>query len=337
VVPLTRDDALVGLLVGEMPDSGGWKGNSARTKKERERKRSVLEKNSDKLGNSDGSPGKGNTDASPFVDMIPEVEVLGASEASASASDEEKTKEAQDTAEKFGDRRRAALAAAARSVVAAWAMHRRADFATAAAMRSDERVSGFTQAAREPLTVLRTLGGMLTKHLKRDTPSKDMAEAIVAQGDVLAQLSSELESALYPKHVVEELTASAGQSEGGKHNALSSGTLPALPAPVGSPGGLQKKKSQTFAATSFALASGGSPVCDVMPVVAGLLASAEVIAKPSGVTMTATFPPPCRDLGETRVSANVKADARDVRVRVCIFARFPNPASRVADCPPVIT
>jgi len=71
----------------------------------------------------------------------------------------------------------------------AWAMHRRATYATAAAVRSDRRVAGFTYAAREPLTVLRTLGGMLSTHLKPDTPSRDMADAIVAQGDVLAELS----------------------------------------------------------------------------------------------------------------------------------------------------
>ena len=71
-------------------------------------------------------------------------------------------------------------------------MHRRADYTTAAAIRSDERVEGFVTEAREPLTVLRTLGGMLSTHLKPESPSRDMAEAIVAQGDVLAELSSDL-------------------------------------------------------------------------------------------------------------------------------------------------
>ena len=93
--------------------------------------------------------------------------------------------------------------------MAAWAMHRRADYATAAAIRSDERVEGFVTEAREPLTVLRTLGGMLSTHLKPESPSRDMAEAIVAQGDVLAELSSELESALYPRHIVDELAGAA--------------------------------------------------------------------------------------------------------------------------------
>ena len=202
VVPLSRDDQLLGLLVGEMPAGGGWKGNSARTRKERERKRSGGS------GSSEGGSEPG----------IPEVEVLSAT----SEGDETKEREAQDTAEKFGDRRKAALAAAARSVVAAWAMHRRADYATAAAIRSDERVEGFVTEAREPLTVLRTLGGMLSTHLKPESPSRDMAEAIVAQGDVLAELSSELESALYPRHIVDEL-AGAARAPGAAKKALGGG------------------------------------------------------------------------------------------------------------------
>ena len=30
VVPLSRDDTLVGLLVGEMPEGGGWRGGAER-------------------------------------------------------------------------------------------------------------------------------------------------------------------------------------------------------------------------------------------------------------------------------------------------------------------
>ena len=265
VVPLSRDDQLLGLLVGEMPAGGGWKGNSARTRKERERKRSGGS------GSSEGGSEPG----------IPEVEVLSAT----SEGDETKEREAQDTAEKFGDRRKAALAAAARSVVAAWAMHRRADYATAAAIRSDERVEGFVTEAREPLTVLRTLGGMLSTHLKPESPSRDMAEAIVAQGDVLAELSSELESALYPRHIVDEL-AGAARAPGAANKALGGGAGGgrALPAPGAAP------PPPHATATAEALASGASPSCDVTPLVAGLLASAEVIARPAGVAMTATFP-----------------------------------------------
>ena len=97
VVPLSRDDALVGLLVGEMPEGGGWRKTrrvSARTRRERERNPALT------------------ADA-------PEVEVLGAADAG-----EEEIFEAQSVGAQFGDRRRAALAAAARAVVAAWAMHR---------------------------------------------------------------------------------------------------------------------------------------------------------------------------------------------------------------------
>jgi signal transduction histidine kinase len=287
VVPLSRDDVLLGLLVGEMPDGGGWKGNSARTRKERERRRDA-------------------------EDEIPEVEVLP----SGSSLDEERSREAQDTAEKFGDRRKAALAAAARSIVAAWTMHRRADHAAAAALRSDERVDTFTTAARGPLTVLRTLGGMLSTHLKPETPSKDMAEAIVAQSDVLAALSTELESALYPMRAAEDLTRGDFGNRSKRSSASFAGARGggdgkrALPAPPGT----HKSARKSTTATSEALASGVSPRCDVTPLVAGLLASAEVMAKQRNVTMTVSFPDD--DLGSTAargVRASVRADPRDVR------------------------
>ena len=287
VVPLSRDDQLLGLLVGEMPAGGGWKGNSARTRKERAR---------------------GSAEATG----IPEVEVLSATGEGGEDSAAKAEARAQDTAEKFGDRRKAALAAAARSVVAAWAMHRRADYATAAAIRSDERVEGFVTEAREPLTVLRTLGGMLSTHLKPESPSRDMAEAIVAQGDVLAELSSELESALYPRRVVDELAGAArGGARGAAEKALGGGAggSRALPAPGPAP-----PRPQSTTATSEALASGASPSCDVTPLVAGLLASAEVMAKPAGVTMTATFPEGGGDETASRVThAAARADPRDVR------------------------
>ena len=54
--------------------------------------------------------------------------------------EEEKEKEAAaDTAAQFGDRRQAALTAAAKSIVAAWTMHRRANYATAAAVQQATR------------------------------------------------------------------------------------------------------------------------------------------------------------------------------------------------------
>ena len=59
-------------------------------------------------------------------------------------------------------------------------------------------------------------------------------------------------------------------------------------------------------ATAKAISLGEMPTCDLTPIVAGLLASGEVIAAPSGVTMTATFPPP-----PLRAIATV--DPRDAR------------------------
>jgi len=143
---------------------------------------------------------------------------------------------------------------------------------------------------------------MLSTHLKPESPSRDMAEAIVAQGDVLAELSSELESALYPRHIVDEL-AGAARAPGAAKKALGGGAGGgrALPAPGAAP------PPPRATATAEALASGASPSCDVTPLVAGLLASAEVMARPAGVTMTATFPE-----GDG-ARARARADPRDAR------------------------
>ena len=164
-----------------------------------------------------------------------EVEVLSAASAHTGEGEEKEKEAAADTAAQFGDRRQAALTAAAKSIVAAWTMHRRANYATAAAVQQDRRVAGFAYAAKEPLTVLRTLGGMLSSHLKPDTPSRDMADAIVAQGDVLVSLSEALESALYPRDVIEELTAGAIGPEGERASrgprSLPASTRRQLPSP----------------------------------------------------------------------------------------------------------
>lgn len=300
VVPLSRDDTLVGLLVGEMPQGRV----SSRVRKERVK-------------------------AASGGDV--EVEVLSAASAHTGEGEEKEKEAAADTAAQFGDRRQAALTAAAKSIVAAWTMHRRANYATAAAVQQDRRVAGFAYAAKEPLTVLRTLGGMLSSHLKPDTPSRDMADAIVAQGDVLASLSEALESALYPRDVIEELTAGAVGPEG-ERASQGPRSLPAAAAAAAatrrqlpSPDAAAREKEETFVsseeetlvsrggatvdgstATSKAIALGETPTCDLTPIVAGLLASGEVIAAPSGVTMTATFPPP-------PLRAVAAVDPRDAR------------------------
>lgn len=299
VVPLSRDDTLVGLLVGEMPEGRV----SSRVRKERVK-------------------------AASGGDV--EVEVLSAASAHTGEGEEKEKEAAADTAAQFGDRRQAALTAAAKSIVAAWTMHRRANYATAAAVQQDRRVAGFAYAAKEPLTVLRTLGGMLSSHLKPDTPSRDMADAIVAQGDVLVSLSEALESALYPRDVIEELTAGAIGPEGERASqgprslpaaaAAATATRRQLPSPdaaahaepeetLVSRGGALKLGAHQVdgsTATSKAIALGETPTCDLTPIVAGLLASGEVIAAPSGVTMTATFPPP-------PLRAVAAVDPRDAR------------------------
>ena len=312
VVPLSRDDTLVGLLVGEMPEGRV----SSRVRKERVKAASVGE-----------------------------VEVLSAASSHADEDEEKEKEAAADTAAQFGERRQAALTAAAKSIVAAWAMHRRANYATAAAVQQDRRVAGFAYAAKEPLTVLRTLGGMLSSHLKPDTPSRDMADAIVEQGDVLASLSEALESALYPREVIEELTAGAIGPEGAREDRGGEGSSRSLPAGAGAqrrlllaPGAEEPAVDRTTA-TAKAISLGEMPTCDLTPIVAGLLASGEVIAAPSGVTMTATFPPPplraiaTVDPRDARETLALVIDAALVAASVRAGAKTSEATRRAVDVP----
>ena len=271
VVPLSRDDTLVGLLRGrDAPGEGQLAGERSASRRRAEGTWRLK-----CSARHPRTPGKARR----------------------------RIRRRRPTRAQFGDRRQAALTAAAKSIVAAWTMHRRANYATAAAVQQDRRVAGFAYAAKEPLTVLRTLGGMLSSHLKPDTPSRDMADAIVAQGDVLASLSEALESALYPRDVIEELTAGAVGPEG-ERASQGPRSLPAAAAAAAatrrqlpSPDAAAREKEETFVsseeetlvsrggatvdgstATSKAIALGETPTCDLTPIVAGLLASGEVIA-----------------------------------------------------------
>ena len=138
VVPLSRDDQLLGLLVGEMPAGGGWKGNSARTRR--------------------GTSASGAAVLGPRRWLRARDSRGGGAERDERGGRDEGARSAGHSGEVW----RPAQARSRRRRGRwwpAWAMHRRADYATAAAIRSDERVEG-CHRAREPLTVLRTLGGI---------------------------------------------------------------------------------------------------------------------------------------------------------------------------------
>ncbi|GAB4821547.1 hypothetical protein N2152v2_008593 [Parachlorella kessleri] len=83
----------------------------------------------------------------------------------------------------------------------ACAMDLRATLERAGNISKQRHVRGLVQEARKPLSTLRTLGAMLAPRLQHGDPDRDMAEGIMAQGDRLAELVSQLQTALHPPPV----------------------------------------------------------------------------------------------------------------------------------------
>ena len=207
------------------------------------------------------------------------------------------------------------LEASARAFVAAWAIHRNNVVAVAAAYRSEQTVGAYVYESRQPLTALRTLGGMLKTYLKPDDPAGDMAEALVQQGDVLAELSQRLESALYPNLQAEYRGALYGGSMQQKADAFgnggnSSNRLRISDSSAAASGSVLTDDGESVDFRGVANAVNPKELCDVVPVVVTLLASSDVVATSAGVTVRVNFP---EDDSSKDSRAVVHANPKDVR------------------------
>ncbi|KAL4527784.1 hypothetical protein Ndes2526B_g08548 [Nannochloris sp. 'desiccata'] len=60
------------------------------------------------------------------------------------------------------------------------------------------QVQGLVRQARKPLSTLRTLGAMLAPRLQEGEPERDMTESIMAQGQTLGEIVSQLQAFLAP-------------------------------------------------------------------------------------------------------------------------------------------
>ena len=60
------------------------------------------------------------------------------------------------------------------------------------------QMHGLVQEAKKPLKTIRTLGAMLAPRLNEGEPERDMAEALIAQGESLARVVNQLQAALHP-------------------------------------------------------------------------------------------------------------------------------------------
>jgi len=77
------------------------------------------------------------------------------------------------------------------------------------------KVAGLIGEAKKPLTTLRTLGAMLAPRLEQGEPERDMAEALLAQGESLARVVGQLQAALHPGAGSGMMTGSGGGGGGG--------------------------------------------------------------------------------------------------------------------------
>ena len=268
VVPLTLEGLLVGLLVGELPIPD------------------ISTSSSSSFGSSSGGgKGKGKNRSKRRMNLNQNV----------------------DREEQFGERERQCLKNGAEAFVPVWAMQKRALLLMKKTYAQEQNVGDYLYDSRVPLSALRTMTGMLKTYLKSDeeSPAGDMADAIMAQGDILATLSQQLEDALYPHdggsspfaaslpptsdNLSSTSTASFAES---KMNSKSRSIGKALNQPP-------KSASQKIFLPSSSRSTKPVAKCDVTPIVAALLATSELIANSAGVTMIASLP-----IEDGRESAN---------------------------------
>ena len=95
-------------------------------------------------------------------------------------------------------------------------------------IRTRTNVGDYLYDSRVPLSALRTMTGMLKTYLKADkeSPAGDMADAIMAQGDILATLSQQLEDALYPNEGLSPFAASLPSASDNRSSSTTNSSSP---------------------------------------------------------------------------------------------------------------
>ena len=224
----------------------------------------------------------------------------------------ERTRRSSSSASAFTKREKRTLEAFASAFVDAWAIHRNGVIALGATYRANQTVGGYLYESRRPLTALRTLGGMLKTYLKPDDPAGDMAEALVRQGDALAELSAKLESALYPTKSASEMGALYNTGGDGAMDRKTTRLLP-----------------NAAADRDALVAASRDEMCDVTKVAIALLASSDVVASSEGVVTRARLP---ENDGPSRtvVYAN-PMDVRSALAQVIDVALVSSPRDAVVD------
>lgn len=259
VVPLTLEGLLIGLLVGELPLPDISTNSPAAG-----------------FGSSGGGKGKGKNRSKRRMNLNQNI----------------------DREEQFGERERQCLKNGAEAFVPVWAMQKRAVLLMKKTYAQEQNVGDYLYDSRVPLSALRTMTGMLKTYLKADeeSPAGDMADAIMAQGDILATLSQQLEDALYPNEGLSPFAASLPSASDNRSSSTTNSSSPESKMKNGSSSigralnQPPKSASQKIFLPSSSRSTKPVSKCDVTPIVAALLATSELIANSAGVSMIASLP-----------------------------------------------
>lgn len=211
----------------------------------------------------------------------------------------------------FSEKQKRFLESSANAFTDAWAMHRNNVVAVAAAYRADQTLGSYLYETRQPLNALRALGGMLKTYLKPDDPAGDMAKAMVQQSDALAELSRQLENALYPSAALKQVRS---YRDGGAQSTR-------RPLLIGDEGGRVNSRSVTV--------SPKNEMCDITKVLVTLLATSDVIATSGGVTMRATLPND--EAGKATVVRASPMDVRSALAEIIDVALVVSPRGTIID------
>ena len=282
VVPLTLEGLLIGLLVGELPLPD-------------------ISTNSPVVafGSSGGGKGKGKNRSKRRMNLNQNI----------------------DREEQFGERERQCLKNGAEAFVPVWAMQKRAVLLMKKTYAQEQNVGDYLYDSRVPLSALRTMTGMLKTYLKADeeSPAGDMADAIMAQGDILATLSQQLEDALYPNEGLSPFAASLPSASDNRSSSTTNSSSPESKMKNGSSSigralnQPPKSASQKIFLPSSSRSTKPVSKCDVTPIVAALLATSELIANSAGVSMIASLPIYGGDDGANESSTCVSVDENVTR------------------------
>ena len=201
-----------------------------------------------------------------------------------------------DREEQFGERERQCLKNGAEAFVPVWTMQKRALLLMKKTYVQEQNVGDYLYDSRVPLSALRTMTGMLKTYLKSDeeSPAGDMADAIMAQGDILAALSQQLEDALYPHQGISPFSESLNPTSDDQSSPSSPSAESKISNSDSNIGKALNQPPKSASQKIFLPSSSRSrkPVakCDVASIVAALLATSELIANSAGVSMIASLP-----------------------------------------------